>query len=194
MTTLAEAIEPLIAALDELSIPFVIGGSIASGFHVMPRQTNDVDIVIALRKSDAAVLCRKLAAEFYLDEDYAIEALQAGRPFNAIHMKGAFKFDFFPAHDLFSESELTRRRYPISVIPGLDKLEVPVISPEDTVLSKMAWFRRGGEVSDRQWHDILGVLSVQKGRLDQNYLEQWALRLGVSDLLRKALSESGAST
>ena len=28
-------------------------------------------------------------------------------------------------------------------------------SPEDTVLRKLGWFRRGGEVSERQWHDVL---------------------------------------
>lgn len=63
-------------------------------------------------------------------------------------------------------------------------------SPEDTILSKLEWYRMGGEVSDRQWRDILGVLKTQAGTLDLDYLRKWADELKVSDLLERALSES----
>ena len=48
----------------------------------------------------------------------------------------------------------------------------------------------GGEISDRQWRDILGVLIIQQGRLDKSYLQQSATQLGVADLLEKAIQES----
>jgi hypothetical protein len=51
----------------------------------------------------------------------------------------------------------------------------------------LLWFRKGGELSDQQWHDILGVMRVQAGRLDLGYLQEWAGELGVADLLRTAL-------
>jgi len=54
-------------------------------------------------------------------------------------------------------------------------------------LRKLQWFRKGGEVSDRQWEDILGIAHTQGDRLDVAYLEHWAAQLGVEDLLRKAL-------
>jgi hypothetical protein len=64
-----------------------------------------------------------------------------------------------------------------------------VLSAEDILLAKLDWHRQGGEVSERQWRDVLGVLRAQAGRLDQVYLRQWAARLSVSDLLERALSE-----
>jgi hypothetical protein len=66
-----------------------------------------------------------------------------------------------------------------------------VKAPEDTILRKMLWFREGGEVSDRQWRDILGVLRAQQGSLDLPYLRDWAVRLALTDLLGRATAEVG---
>jgi hypothetical protein len=63
-------------------------------------------------------------------------------------------------------------------------------SPEDTVLAKLEWYRMGGEASERQWRDILGVLKTRAGELDLAYLHQWAGELQVSDLLARALEAS----
>jgi hypothetical protein len=51
----------------------------------------------------------------------------------------------------------------------------------DVILSKLEWYRMGGEVSDRQWRDILGVLKTQAGTIDLDYLRQWAIELKVGD-------------
>ena len=48
----------------------------------------------------------------------------------------------------------------------------------------------GGEVSDRQWRDILGVLKTRAGELDLEYLQKWAKELNVSDLLERSLKEA----
>ena len=47
----------------------------------------------------------------------------------------------------------------------------------------------GGEVSERQWRDVLGVMKTQGTRLDEGYLRRWAAELEVSDLLERAFSE-----
>ena len=61
------------------------------------------------------------------------------------------------------------------------------------MLHKLRWFRDGGEVSDRQWSDVLGVLRVQGRALDLDHMRTWATVLGVGDLFERAWSEAGAS-
>ena len=66
-----------------------------------------------------------------------------------------------------------------------------VATPEDIVLHKLHWYRMGGEVSERQWNDVLGVLKVQAETLDMIYMRQWAKELQVDALLQRALTEAG---
>ncbi len=65
-----------------------------------------------------------------------------------------------------------------------------VKSAEDTILRKLQWFRLGGEVSDRQWTDVLGILANQEAALDFDYLRRWARELEVSDLLERAREDA----
>jgi hypothetical protein len=43
------------------------------------------------------------------------------------------------------------------------------------------------EVSDRQWRDIVGILLVQEEALDRDSLQRGAAKLGVVDLLTRAV-------
>jgi hypothetical protein len=63
-------------------------------------------------------------------------------------------------------------------------------SAEDAVLAKLEWYRMGGEVSERQWNDLLGILKVQGTALDLPYVRHWAADLQVTDLLERALAEA----
>ena len=76
-------------------------------------------------------------------------------------------------------------------LTGEEGSEANVASPEDTVLQKLVWYRKGGEVSDRQWRDVLGVLKTQGKSLEQEYFREWSPVLGVLDLLQRALREAG---
>ena len=93
----------------------------------------------------------------------------------------------FPRRTPFEHEQLKRaRRITLSVF-GLE-VDVPIASPEDIVLAKLQWFRLGGETSERQWSDIRGVLEMQAGKLDPQYLNHWAKELGIEDLLARALA------
>ena len=69
--------------------------------------------------------------------------------------------------------------------------QVEYLKAENTILRKLEWYRRGGESSERQWRDGTGIVSAQSSRLDRPYLREWSVRLGVSDLVERALNASG---
>jgi hypothetical protein len=188
VTALAQAFQELLAALDRTETPFVVVGSVASGAHGLARLTNDIDIVVDLPSERVAAFCEELGPAFYADVDMAARAVAAGRSFNLIHLASAYKFDLFPVgNDAFGRSELARREFTAGGVTGLENIEFPVASAEDTILAKLIWFRKGGEVSDRQWSDILGIVKVQADRLDLAYLRKWAETLAVLDLLIRVL-------
>jgi hypothetical protein len=119
------------------------------------------------------------------------DCLRTGRPFNLIHHTSSYKFDIFPlSRDPYYQVQFERRRFEETSQLG-EPPQLPVTTPEDTILTKLVWFRSGGEVSERQWNDVRGVIEVQKGRLDVEYLRQWARHLRVEDLLESALQQSG---
>jgi len=95
---------------------------------------------------------------------------------------------YIPKFRSFDQEELRRAQQEV-LLEGTRPFNVA--SPEGTILNKLEWYRMGGEVSDRQWNDILGVLKVQGTSLDIDYLQKWAANLRVTDLLERALVDAG---
>lgn len=185
-----EALRPVVSVLDSLTVRYLVGGSVASSVYGDPRATRDVDIVADLHSGHASTLAGDLSKEFYADLPTISAAIKRRGSFNLIHLDTMVKIDVFVAKPTpFGESQLSRRR--LQTIGQSETLEIHLASPEDTVLAKLDWYRKGGGVSDRQWNDILGVLKVQAERLDRDYLELWALELSVTDLLNRALDDAG---
>jgi hypothetical protein len=186
---MAAAITPVIAILDQLGVPYLVGGSVASGVHGEARGTRDVDIVADLRLEHVTSFLEALGDDFYADEN-AIRAAIGGRSsFNLIHIPAMLKVDIFILKQTpYSQMQISRRIPQVLTIAG--DTQAHVATAEDTVLSKLDWYRLGGEISDRQWNDILGVLKTQRERLDRAYLLKWAREIGVADLLERALSDA----
>jgi hypothetical protein len=175
--------------LERLGVRYLIGGSLASTLYGMVRTTQDSDIVTELRAADVTPFVQALQEEFYVDEEMISEAVRSRSSFNIIHRDSMFKVDvFIPPPHPFLQSQLTRaRKQLLSMEP---QVEAMVASAEDTLLAKLEWYRLGGEVSERQWRDVLGMLKVQAGVLDLAYMRRWAMELKVSDLLERALTEA----
>jgi hypothetical protein len=130
-----------------------------------------------------------LPSTFYSDPQEALNAIHLGRPFNVIHMPMAFKFDFFPATAFpLGIEELDRAVFLAG--SGLSEAPVPFVTPEDILLAKLHWFTAGREVSGVQWCDIQGIVRGCGANLDRGYLERSAAKLGILDLLARALSDA----
>lgn len=173
--------------LEKLRVPHFVGGSVASITYGQVRTTLDADLVARLEPPHVEPLVEHLRPDFYVDADMIRDAIAHHASFNLIHLATTFKIDvFIPADDLFTEQQFARvTRQAL----GADPAEaVNLASPEDVILAKLQWFRAGNEVSTRQWEDVVGVMTIQGDRLDRAYLRQWAQRLGVADLLERALS------
>jgi hypothetical protein len=119
------------------------------------------------------------------------DAIKHRSEFNVIHLRTMFKVDIFlPKSRPFDRA--LRQRVERSELRLLEEHSmVNMESPEDVILTKLEWYKMSGEVSDRQWGDILGVLKVKKQALDGNYLRHWAAEIGVADLLVRAFQEAG---
>jgi len=184
------AVTMLVAdALEALGVPYAIGGSFASALHGVMRATMDADLVADLRQEDLAPFVQALGGLFYANAEMMREAIGQHRSFNLIHLDSMFKVDVFVARPRdFDRAQLARRQ--LHLLSEDPERRAYVASAEDTVLAKLEWYRMGGEVSDRQWRDALGVLKVQGLRLDSVYMRHMAAGLGVKDLLERALEES----
>jgi hypothetical protein len=83
----------------------------------------------------------------------------------------------------FDVSEFARKSRMVVLSGGASLV---VKSAEDSVLRKLLWFREGGEVSDRQWRDVVAILRVGGPGRDRTYLAEWAHQLRCEDLLARA--------
>ena len=172
--------------LDELSIPHTIGGSIASSFAGEPRSTVDIDVVAAIHESQVEPLVAALSSDFYVDASALHRAVRDQGTTNVIHQPTQLKVDLFVAGGTPLDRRQIERRQEVVLGP---ERRLHVHPPEDILLQKLHWYRKGGEISDRQWRDALGIVRVQGGRLDRAYLEEAAPMLGVADLLVRALRQ-----
>ena len=178
----------LVKVLERLGIPYLVGGSLASSLHGIPRATQDVDLVLDLRLDQVEALVAKLKDGFYIDADMIREAIRHGSCCNIIHLPTMLKLDLFiQGSDPLAREEMARRQ-PYT-LPELGHT-LYLASPEDVVLQKLLWFELGAGVSERQWKDALGVVKVQASSLDLGYLRRWATRCGIADLLGRLLGET----
>ena len=173
----SELLERLAGTLTDLGIPYLVTGSMATIAYGEPRFTNDIDVVIRLFEHQVAGLCDAFPSEeFYISHDAVREALQHHSQFNILHPGSGLKIDVMVADDSdFNHSRFERAR-PLRTTPAT---KVSFASPEDVIIKKLEFFKEGG--SDKHLRDITGVLAVMGDRIDREYIERWARKLGLTD-------------
>jgi hypothetical protein len=184
------SITPLISIFDNLRIPYFIGGSVASSAYGKARSTLDVDIVAPITMPNANRLAEALKNIYYVSEDDIKAAILRSASFNIIHLETMLKIDVF----VLKKREYDQQAFERKIEDHLDEEEQNrsffLASPEDVIINKLEWYKAGDGISERQWNDVVGVMMVQGDRLDKQYLLSWAEKLGLSDLLEKALKEA----
>jgi hypothetical protein len=182
----------VVNVFEKLGIPYYLGGSLASSAFGIPRSTLDADIVADIKSEQVAYMEELLKREFYIDTEMINHAILHKSSFNLIHLEMLFKIDIFILKDRPFDRQVFIRRVQRAVSEDASQ-KLFFAAPEDIILHKLEWYKAGGEVSDRQWNDVLGISKVQGTHLDMSYLNKWAKGLGISDLLKKALDEAGMS-
>ena len=181
-----ELLKKVIQVLNQAGIQYMITGSVVSSLQGEPRSTHDIDMLIAIQKSVAKRLVKAfLPPDFYLDEDNILDAINRQSMFNLIDLNTGDKVDFW----ILTDEPFDRSRFLRKISEEFIGLKMLISTPEDTILAKLRWAKLSGG-SEKQFTDALRVYEVQYGKLDINYLEQWAKKLNVESLWKRLVDEA----
>ena len=174
----AELLRYLVETLEELGIDYMIGGSQASIYYGEPRFTQDIDVIADLAPLHVPPLLERFALpDFYVSEHAVWEAITHRDQFNIFHPASGLKIDVILKKDTPYDQLQFERRQRQPLILGRD---ASFARPEDVILCKMLHFKEGR--SERHLRDIAGMLAISGAAIDTRYVEEWAERLGVTDI------------
>lgn len=174
---------------EAIGIRYAIGGSVASSLVGEPRSTVDIDIAVQLDETQLRHFIDNVRPTFYVPDKAALRAVRHRQAFNIIHTTAALKADLFVVGKGTLDKNQIARRMQIEV-PTDPPAQLWITSTEDQILRKLAWYRDGGSVSDRQWRDIVAIIEINRTTLDDTYLRVTAEKVELDLLLRSALLAS----
>ena len=98
------------AELERMGVEYLVGGSLASSVHGLPRTTQDVDLVARIAGRHVNDLVSALEQEFYIDAQMISDAIRRRASFNIIHLATMLKMDIFVLDgDALGQEEMKRR-------------------------------------------------------------------------------------
>jgi len=172
--------------LQDLKIPYAVTGGFAVAVWGKPRFTADIDIIVELVSKNIKPLTKALLVvdkDVYVSEEAMQDALEKKGEFNFIHPQTGLKVDFWVTGskaDIYGDLKLKR-----AVPQKIDKQKIFFVSPEDLILSKLAWFKESE--SSKHLEDIKIILDIQKSKINTNYLRNWAERQRNAEILEGIL-------
>ncbi|HYW11517.1 MAG TPA: hypothetical protein VE871_06150 [Longimicrobium sp.] len=172
---LLELIDHTIRVLEDLKIPYAVGGSVGSMAYGDDRGTRDLDIVIQIDEAEVSRLLIEFPIPpFYVDARTAREAIRTGGTFNVVF--GRAKVDFFAAKGLVERNQVQRARSLRTVGGRLAR----VSPPEELIAKKLEYYDEGG--SDKHLRDITTILQSSTVPIDRERISAYAQRLHLSEL------------
>jgi hypothetical protein len=182
---LFELLQKIVKVFEQLAIPYLVTGSVASMAYGEPRLTNDIDIVVDLKLFHIPALLAAFPKEdYYIDDEMIKEAIHRIGQFNIIHPSSGLKVDVIIKGDIpFDQSRFERTR---KIYPG--PYSADFASPEDVIIKKMEYYKLGG--SEKHLRDITGIFKISGDSIDREYISQWATKLDLNeiwDMLKRRL-------
>jgi hypothetical protein len=177
-----ELLSAIIAALNDLQIDHMLVGSHASSFYGEARSTHAIDLVIDLDPAKIPALVSRFDLKRYY---FSESALREGRMANLIDTHTGDKVDCF----LLDDDPVSRRAFSRRSTQTIMGLDVPLASPEDTILAKLRWSELAGGLPQQQ-SDVREIFRYQEGRLDVDYLRTQAESMGLTQVLSAPLKET----
>jgi hypothetical protein len=185
---LIDALVPVVEALQKLRIRHYVGGSIASSFHGATRSTMDVDLVAELSEEKISDFVSCFSDDYYLSAAAVRDAVKRRSCFNLIHLPSSFKVDIFISRNRpFDEESMNRAT--LEQLGESPAVQVRIATAEDTIVSKLEWFRLTNETSERQWDDVSRLVKLLGDAVDNDYLRRAAASVDVGDLLERLFSD-----
>lgn len=160
--------------LEAARVAFMLTGSYAMAYYATPRMTRDLDLVVSLDEDDIERIVALFSPDFYVDADDVRSAVRSQRLFNLMHFASGIKVDFIVRKGSEYRQVEFARRQPIE----MNGVRTWITSREDLILSKLVWSRDSN--SELQRRDVRALLDES---VDQVYVQHWAARLGITNLL-----------
>ncbi|MGH9955682.1 MAG: nucleotidyl transferase AbiEii/AbiGii toxin family protein [Pyrinomonadaceae bacterium] len=180
MKTELDILRDISERLASAGIAFMVTGSVAMNYYAQPRMTRDIDVVMALKESDAGTLVNLFRQDYYIDGEAVRRAIAQRSVFNFIHQESVIKVDgIVRKDDPYRREEFDRKKQ-----VKIGNFQTRIVSLEDLILSKLYWARDSR--SELQLRDVRNLLRLD---CDHDYLRSRAKTLAVEKLLEELLAE-----
>lgn len=170
--------------LAQLKLPYMLTGAYAVSFYGKPRTTHDIDLKVEITPQDTDKIYNIFKDSFYVSKEMINNAIKHQQMFNLIEKESQTKVDFW----IVKETEYDKERFSRRVLTKIHKVDVYISSAEDTILIKLVWFKKSQV--QKHFDDALGIVDIQKDKLDLDYLKKWSKKFSVEELLKELLSSA----
>lgn len=163
--------------LERLGISYMLTGSMALVHYAIPRTTAGIDIVIEITMDDVEKFIKEFEPDYYVPHGRIRDAIFRNKMFNILNQKTIIKVDcVILKPDEFQRQAFARRRK----VNYAGNFDVWIINREDLILSKLNWAK--DSKSEMQMRNVANIL---RNGYDEIYVESWARKLGVENLLKQ---------
>jgi hypothetical protein len=166
--------------LAQAGIDYMLTDSMAMNYYAQPRMTRDIDIVVALGKSDVEHVVGLFSQDYYIAREAVADSISRESIFNLIHHESVIKVDcIVRKQSEYRLLEFARRRQ-----VAIQDFTTFIVSKEDLIISKLFWAKDSH--SEMQLRDVKNLLATG---CDATYLNAWTRKLGLDGLLQGCLND-----